>query len=152
MVPRNLNKIDKSTRRNIIKNNILNELNYIKNLGHNLIIVYPYPEVGFNVPRQFIKNKDKKNLTILSTSYDVYKDRNKALVEIFNKVNGKNVFRVYPDKLLCNTIIKNRCVVNSNIDLYYYDSNHPSLKGAEMINNLIMKEIEKIEFKSKILD
>ena len=35
-----------------------------------------------------------------------------------------------------------------NETYFFEDSNHPSLKGSEMINNLIMKEIEKIELKS----
>jgi len=32
--------------------------------------------------------------------------------------------------------------------MFYGDETHPSLKGAEMINDLIMKEIEKIKLKS----
>jgi len=31
---------------------------------------------------------------------------------------------------------------------FVYDNNHPLLEGAKMINDLIMKEIEKIENKS----
>jgi len=34
------------------------------------------------------------------------------------------------------------------IRVYYVDSNHPSFKGVQMINELIMKEIKKIELKS----
>ena len=30
-------------------------------------------------------------------------------------------------------------------NIFYADDDHPSIKGAEMINDLIMKEIEKIE-------
>ena len=33
-------------------------------------------------------------------------------------------------------------------NIFYADDDHPSIKGAEMINDLIMKEIEKIELKS----
>jgi hypothetical protein len=33
-------------------------------------------------------------------------------------------------------------------NIFYSDDDHPSIKGAEMINDLIMKEIEKIELKS----
>ena len=147
IVPNDIQKIDKLERENILLNNILNELNYIKNLGHNLIIVYPYPEVGFHVPKQFITNKNKKDLPILSTSYDVYKERNQLLIKTFDKIIGKNIYKVYPDKSLCNKVLENRCVVNSKNELYYYDDDHPSLKGAEIINNLIMRELKKIEFK-----
>ena len=44
--------------------------------------------------------------------------------------------------------IKNRCLTHDDKNLFYNDDHHPSLKGAEMINDLIMKEIEKIELKS----
>ena len=32
-----------------------------------------------------------------------------------------------------------------NKSIFYFDDDHPSFKGADMINDLIMKEIEKIE-------
>ena len=70
------------------------------------------------------------------------------MIEIYDIVNGNNVYKVYPDKLLCDIFIKNRCVANSEDTIYYYDDDHPSKKGAKMINDLIMKEIEKIELKS----
>ena len=52
---------------------------------------------------------------------------------------------LYPHKLFCDTVIKERCVTHDENNTYYFDSDHPSLKGSEMINDLIMKEIEKIE-------
>ena len=36
-------------------------------------------------------------------------------------------------------------------DIYYSDNNHPSNKGAEIINDLILQKIEEINF-SKISD
>ena len=60
----------------------------------------------------------------------------------------KNIYRIYPHTLFCNTTIKNRCVTHDDKNIFYADDDHPSLKGAEMINDLIMKEIEKIEVQS----
>ena len=37
------------------------------------------------------------------------------------------------------------CVTHNDKNIFYADDDHPSIKGAEMINDLIMKEIEKIE-------
>ena len=50
--------------------------------------------------------------------------------------------------MFCDKIIKNRCITHDDKNIFYIDDDHPSLKGAEMINDLIMKEIEKIELKS----
>ena len=44
--------------------------------------------------------------------------------------------------------MKDRCVTHDDKNIFYSDNNHPSLKGSEMINDLIIKEIEKIELKS----
>ena len=65
-----------------------------------------------------------------------------------NQNKGTNIHRIYPHKLLCNTLIKKRCVAKDDKNIFYIDHTHLSLKGARMINNLIMKEIEKIELKS----
>ena len=88
---------------------------------------------------------DFKNI---NTSYDVYKNRTKSSFELLDSIQGDNIFRVYPHTLFCNTTIKDRCITHDDKNIFYSDNNHPSLKGSEMINNLIMKEIEKIELKS----
>ena len=45
-------------------------------------------------------------------------------------------------------LLKDRCVTHDDKNIFYADDDHPSIKGSEMINDLIMKEIEKIELKS----
>ena len=40
--------------------------------------------------------------------------------------------------------MKDRCITHDDQNIFYTDNNHPVLKGSEMINNLIMKEIELI--------
>ena len=124
---------------------------------NKIILVYPFPEAGFNVPNKLLnlmprdKNKIVEYLVIknyITTSHKVYKDRTKSSFELLNSIQGKNIYRVYPHSLFCDTIVKDRCVTHDDKNIFYADDNHPSLKGAEMINDLIMKEIEKIELKS----
>ena len=134
-----------------------NEISEISK-NNKIILIYPIPEVGWHVPNKLNsifskkpKNVNKKNLNIneyISTSYQVYQNRTKSSFELLNSIQGDNIYRVYPHTLFCNTIIKNRCVTHDDKNIFYFDYNHPSLKGAEMINDLIMKEIEKIELKS----
>jgi len=122
---------------------------------HNkIILIYPIPEVGWDpnnkIYNQWIKQRFSKNFNIenVTTSFEVYKNRTKSSFELLDSIQGDNIYRVYPHTLFCNTIIKNRCVTHDDKNIFYYDDNHPSLKGSEMINDLIMKEIEKIELKS----
>jgi len=113
------------------------------------------PEVGIKVPDVLFKNfKYGKyselflNNKLFSTYYEIYKNRSKSSFELLNSIQGNNIYRVYPHTLFCNTVIKNRCLTHDENHIFYKDHSHPSLKSAEMINDLIMKEIKKIEFKS----
>ena len=126
--------------------------------NNKIIIVYPIPEVGWHVPPK-LKNlilKDKKLLIksnfskekFVTTSFEVFKERTKSSFKLLDSIQGENIYRVYPHTLFCDTTIKYRCVTHDDQNIFYADDDHPSLKGAEMINDLIMKEIKKIEHKS----
>lgn len=133
--------------------------NEVLELANNntIILIYSIPEVGWDVPRKLLNlistsasasiNLSFKNY--ISTSYQVYKNRNKSTFETLDSIKSDNIYRVYPHTLFCNTIIKNRCLANDDKNIFYSDDDHPSIKGSEMINDLIIKEIEKIETKTK---
>ena len=130
----------------------------IEDLSKNnkIILIYPIPENGWDVPKKlylqlfFDKNKKdlKKKENWITTSYEIYKKRTSVTFKVLDSIKNDNIFRVYPHKLYCDTLIKNRCISHDDKNIFYSDDDHPSLKGAEMINDLIMKEIEKIELKS----
>lgn len=124
--------------------NSIKELSINKNIS--VILVYPIPEVGFDISTK-LKNKFFSN-KLLDTSFDVFKERTKSSFELLDSIQGENIYRVYPHTLFCDTTIKNRCVTHEDKNIFYSDDNHPSIKGSEMINDLIIKEIEKIELKS----
>jgi hypothetical protein len=148
-----------------IKDSLKNEILKISNNNY-IILIYPIPEVGFNLKEKMIlyinRNRkitfnekdslsyylDTKYFKYFTTSYEVYKNRTKSSFELLDSIEGENIYRVYPHRLFCNTRIKDRCLTHDNKNIFYADDDHPSLKGAEMINDLIMKEIEKIELKS----
>jgi peptidoglycan/LPS O-acetylase OafA/YrhL len=130
---------------------------------NNIILIYPIPEVGWNVPRKLFNNlpkmigeiKDKnyiKNYLIpknyITTSYVVYKERAKSSFELLDSIKGENIYRVYPHLIFCDTLIKERCITHDNKNIFYSDDDHLSVKGAEIVNKLIISEIEKIEKKS----
>ncbi len=119
---------------------------------NKIILLYPVPENGWNIEEEIIK-KQKNNIDFLtpsdfSTSYKLFQKRNKISFDIFDDLKNKNIYRIYPHKLFCNNLVANRCIVYDGKDLLYRDSIHFSDKGAEMINDLIMKKIEKIELKT----
>tara|TARA_B100001057_G_C22849425_1_gene950357 strand:- start:113 stop:2089 length:1977 start_codon:yes stop_codon:yes gene_type:complete len=123
----------------------------VKNLSKNnqVILIYPIPEVGWHISQKFFNQLPKE---IISTSYKVYKNRTKASFELLDSIKGKNIYRVYPSKILCNTVIEDRCVTHDKKNIYYMDHNHPSREGAKMINDLILIKIKEIEKKKKLVN
>ena len=123
---------------------------------NKIILIYPIPEAGWDVPTKLF-NKLPKNAddlkeylvpkNYITTSYQVYKERTKSSFELLDAINGDNIYRVYPHTIYCDTLIKDRCLLHDDKNIFYFDNIHPSLKGAKMINELIIKKIEKIEAK-----
>ena len=131
-------------------------INDILNQDHILIIVYPVPEMGFDVPRMALKNytnildklktiKNNPKIPILTNSYDVYKKRNKIVFETLDSIHHPNIYRVYPDKIFCDTMVPNRCVANDKDNLFYRDHHHLSLAGSKYVVNDIIKIIHKVK-------
>ncbi len=122
--------------------------------NNKIILIYPIPEAGWNPKKKllirWVKNKFSKNTDFkyITTSFNVYKERAKSSFELLDSIHSNNIYRVYPHNLFCDTTIQNRCITHDDMNIFYADDDHPSLKGAQMINDLIMKEIENIELKS----
>ena len=117
----------------------------------NVILIYPIPEVGWNLPRKLYQQKKSYFKTMhfdpITTSYTVYKDRTKESFELLDKVQHPNLYRVYPHALFCDNKVAGRCITHSDNDLFYVDSNHLSIKGAQLLNELILEKIEFIQKK-----
>ena len=123
-------------------------------INAKIIFIYPYPEAGWHVPKKIMSKLPKKIVDIkdflvpqnfVTTSYDVYIERAQRSFELLNSIRHKNIYRIYPHKFLCNNIVKDRCINHDEKEIYYRDDDHPSAKGAEMINSLIIKKLNQIE-------
>jgi hypothetical protein len=147
--PINIKTVTQSEREKYISGAILSSINDIVSGGHKLILVYPVPEIGFDPDRillaNYLKNKiffKKSSPEILSGSFTVYKERNKKIFDILDSVQNENIYRVYPHSYFCDNQIKNRCITNNEIHIFYYDNNHLSIQGSKFIVNDILKIIK----------
>ena len=151
--PLTIKNSTKDDRNRYLREGIISRINYIINNGHKLILVYPVPEMGFDVPKHLLSSIDKSldnniaTVPLLSTSYNVYKKRNKKIFDILDSIDHSNISRVFPHKLFCNTRIENRCIANNEDYIFYFDDDHVSLKGSKMIVDQIMKKIKRNNFK-----
>ncbi len=142
--------LSEQQRKNNVKEKMVKTINHYLTMGKKIVLVYPIPEVGWNAPNEgakrnfqpFMKNKNQN----VSTSYQVFKERNKEVIEILDSIGEhKNLRRVYPHKVLCDTFIKNRCVAVLNGKSFYYDDDHLSIYGSEFITPKIIEAIKSFD-------
>ena len=118
-----------------------------------------FPKIDIEEPEEYFKQYSQEmldycvrdvelNTLVFKTLQEEGKGFSKESFELLDSIKHKNILRVYPHKLFCDTLIKDRCVTHDDKNIFYSDDEQPSIKGAEMINELILKEIEKIETKS----
>jgi peptidoglycan/LPS O-acetylase OafA/YrhL len=131
------------------KERLISHIKNIVNQGHKLIIVYPVPVHRTFLPQDLLnkiskhKNNINDRIPIISSNYESFKTGNKLIFEILDSLQNPNIYRVYPHKLFCDKQIKNRCIANDQKKLFYYDNNHLSLKGSELVVDEIVKHITK---------
>ncbi len=137
-----------------LENSLLNTLQKLS-VNNKIILIYPIPErKNINLYKLnkiynlFDTQKLNFQLNDIHSNYDSFLSRTKSSYELLNKINNQNIYRIYPSNLVCNKQILNRCLFNLKEINYYSNGEHPSNHYSEMINDLIMKEIKKIELQS----
>jgi peptidoglycan/LPS O-acetylase OafA/YrhL len=118
-----------------------------------IILLYPLPHPPTNVLRNilsnhykgFYKDKDYYLKDKINYSKDFYLKINKEIIELFDEINSKNIYKIKTENIFCP---QDKCIFYDNQFAYFFDSTHNSYKGSEILNEIIFKEIEKIEAKS----
>ncbi|OYU11103.1 MAG: acyltransferase [Comamonadaceae bacterium PBBC1] len=126
---------------------IVESINSILKSGKIVVLIYPVPEMGWDVSRVLSKHwlfSNTPSSTMGSVSYDLYLERNKVAIDVLDSIEGgKNIIRVRPDKILCDTFVKERCAAHINGEALYYDSNHLSNLGAKIIIDNVLSTVNK---------
>ena len=138
------NKDDNNTLLNKSFNKTINDL-----LANNIkiVLIYPVPEVGWNVSKKLITRlalngdglKGVFETNPLTTSHKVFLKRSQNIYKIYKNIDNQNIIRIYPEKILCNSLIKNRCITHDKSKVFYIDDDHLSYDGAKLIVNKIEK-------------
>ncbi len=112
--------------------------------GKIVILVYPIPEAGWDVPNFMAKLDMIGALTQdVSTSHDVFTRRNRSAIAALDGVGeADRLRRVYPERMFCSTWRQGRCMASLNLQALYYDDNHLSALGAGFVVKDIVSRIE----------
>lgn len=113
--------------------------------GKKVVLIYPVPEVAWNVPMYLAKshlfNANKKEP--LSTSYTVFKERSANAYEQLDLLGQhKNLLRIYPEKVFCNTLLEGRCLAELDSKPLYFDDDHLNSIGSAMLAKEIIRHLE----------
>ncbi len=133
---------DLSVRKKAVALSYKNAVLDLLNAGKKVILVYPVPEVGWNAPSYAAKKLIHTKDSSVSTSHQKYIERNADAIAALDAIGEHtNLVRIKPEKMLCDTYIKDRCVAVVNDVSLYFDDNHLSNAGAQLVVNEIMKHI-----------
>lgn len=117
-------------------------------LGKKVVLVYPIPEAGWDVPRYirnyYLSDPDHAfSVSTGSTSYQVFQDRNKRAYQALDNIGEyPNLIRVYPERIFCDRDVQQRCMVQQGGDLLYGDDDHLSNAGARLLVDEVVRGLE----------
>lgn len=130
-----VNNLNKASRVEHFGRNLIETVSSLLDDGKKIVLVYPVPEVGWNVPEYMAKQMhfNKKDHKIISTSLEVYLNRSKDIRSIFCSLENKNgVIFIDPADEFCRN---NRCFAEAGSVPLYYDSHHLNSVGAKILVN-----------------
>lgn len=109
-----------------------------------VVVVGPVPEVGWtvgdiNFKELYLRNKA---LPEVSTSYARFLQRNQFTLDALAAAEqARTIQLVDPHRLLCDTVLKGRCLVQQAGKTYYADDDHLSDTGARLVIEQVMAKI-----------
>lgn len=109
--------------------------------SQTLYLVDPVPELAVDVSRANLlhRNRTGEILQEISVPYADYQTRNAFVLSVFDKLEAGNITRIKPAEIFCNSFIMGRCAAQHNSVPFYYDDDHLSDTGAQMVIDEIFK-------------
>ena len=109
----------------------------------NVVLVYPIPEAGWDVPSRAFKNAYFNGESTLTTSYAAYKERTREVNALFDRLVEEipNVYGARVHEALCSEAT-GRCLNADRGGVYYYDDDHLSNAGAHLVAPVIVDAIK----------
>jgi len=116
-------------------------LSALADASRTCFLLYPVPETAIDIERhnRFHFRKYGTVLKDLSIPYEDYLTRNQFILNVFDKLDLVNLKKVRVDEVFCNSFIDGSCAVQVNGVPFYYDDDHLSLRGAELVVQEILR-------------
>ena len=142
----------------INKNNIsitsgfINSIQELLDNNLKVILIYPIPMIEWHVPQRLMNLIPKNSFNASkyltnnpqTTSLEMYLEKNKEIFDLLNSLTHKNLLKIFPHTLFCDTKISNRCLTHDSKNVYYFDDRHLSSQGSEILVEEIYFYIKKL--------
>ena len=135
-------KVSRNENLNQVRANIVaRKIEDFAGSSKKLILVYPIPEPGVDVPIYTVKRRilGDKNFT-LQMPYELFEAQYKAVYSAFNSIKA-NIKRIFPSDLYCEPDTSKKCKTILNGKTLYYDTNHLSNYGASLLMPSIISSL-----------
>lgn len=100
----------------------------LRQMGKTVVLVYPVPEVGYDVPstlaRLALFGEAPGSFT---RPAELYRARSRFIAGVLDGLGEDRIIRVHPEARLCDA---RRCLVYADGQPLYHDDDHLSLAGA----------------------
>lgn len=138
-------KTDKLGYAEALSRDYVESINFLLAHGYKILLIYPVPEMGWNVPNYMIKKLHIHSDLMpqdASISHEVFQQRNARAYAALDAIGEhENLVRIYPEKLFCDTFIDGRCAAHVEGKSLYSDDDHLSKYGAELVLEKIIEHL-----------
>ena len=128
---------------------LIKKIKFFLNKDFKIILIYPIPQFKENISEVIKKKISLRNndyiKNYINILYSDYENDTGFIFKELKRLNHKNLHKVYPHEIFCNTIVKNKCIAHNNNDIFFIDNLHLAKKGSTLINIDLMKIIDKIQ-------
>jgi hypothetical protein len=121
-------------------------INALLDTNNRLFLIFPTPEFAINIAKTnwlYFKSNSELLDTISTPSND-YRTRNKFVVNVFNSFAGRdNYYPVTTSDIFCDSYLMDRCVAQYQTVPFFYDDDHLSDVGAQLVINKFINLLTK---------
>lgn len=113
--------------------------------NNSVILIEQIPKFPFSVITQYYDGVNWGDT--ISFKYDdwIYDERKIFTDKIYKTITNENTYKISSEKIFCDSIVKDECVGAFKDQVFYYDDNHISIDGANLIGQEIIKKINQIQ-------
>ena len=111
-----------------------NAISELLDANKTVILVYPVPEIGWDVESEMYSRTYRGKNPEISTAASLYYARSRAVIHAFDALgNHENLIRIRPGRILCDSFLPDRCATVRDARVLYRDDHHVSPYGAHML-------------------